>query len=183
MKFNISCNSLLPLTRILEREFDRLDIAYGTNGPGYIEISKDLAKEQRIGLENSLQKYSISIIEDERECLAQRIKNILFEMVNSDKPIQKTLSGYLSEKIGFSYGYLTSVFASITFCSIEQYAILLRVERAKRMIIEDELSLKEISDSLYYSSLGHFSKQFKKSTGITLSEFRKIISRRRHGIH
>ncbi|NUY82173.1 helix-turn-helix transcriptional regulator [Flavobacterium sp. MAH-1] len=181
MKFNISCNSILAPMRILQDQLDKLDINYLKHEEGYVEIAGNLPSDMRPQLDDKLSRYSVAIIEDEKECLVQRVKNILFEVVNTNKHQVQTLSCYLTDRLGFSYGYISGLFASHTFCSIEQYTIMLRVERAKRMIIEDELSLKQISDALSYSSLGHFSKQFKKSTGITLSDFRKIILRRKNG--
>ncbi|RZJ70521.1 AraC family transcriptional regulator [Flavobacterium sp.] len=182
MKFNVSCNSLLPLDRIIQDRLDQFEITYVKSGEGYFEIPNEVFYERKASLDESWKKYGLKIIEDERECLVQRIKNVLFENVISGKQLQQTLSCHLTEIFGLSYGYLTAIFSAITHCSIEQYVILMRIERAKRMIIEDEVSLKEISESLCYSSLGHFSKQFKKTTGITLSDFRNIIKRRKNAI-
>lgn len=181
MKFHFSCSSLLPAMTVLEDELRKFDISYRRHDDGFLEIPSRIPSETRPEIDRSLSKYSIRIIEDERECLVQRIKNIIFEMVYAKKQPHITLSNYLAEKLNCSYGFLSSVFAAHTFCSIEQFTILTRTERAKRLIIEDEISLKEISEELAYSSLGHFSKQFKKTTGITLSEFRKIIIRRKNG--
>lgn len=181
MKFHFSCSSLLPAITVLEDELEKFNISFRRHDDGYLEINQDIPEKNRFQIQDSLNRYSIRIIEDERECLVQRIKNILFEIVYAGKQPQTTLSAYLSDRLGFSYGFLSGIFAAHTFCSIEQYVIMIKTERAKRLIIEDEISLKEISDVLAYSSLGHFSKQFKKCTGITLSEFRKIIIRRKNG--
>ena len=45
--------------------------------------------------------------------------------------------------------------------------------------IPHELSLTEIAHKLNYSSVAHLSTQFKNTTGITPSQFHKIITRRR----
>ena len=50
-----------------------------------------------------------------------------------------------------------------------------KIERIKELITYDELSVKEIADQLGYSSLQALSSQFKKETGITPSDFKKII--------
>jgi len=181
MKFHFSCSSLLPAITVLEDELEKYDISFRRHDDGFLEINQHIPLENRSRIENSLSRYSIRIIEDEKECLVQRIKNILFEIVYAQKQPQTTLSSYLSDRLGYSYGFLSGIFAAHTFCSIEQYAIMIKTERAKRLIIEDEISFKEISEKLAYSSLGHFSKQFKKCTGITLSEFRKIIIKRKNG--
>lgn len=54
-----------------------------------------------------------------------------------------------------------------------------KIERAKQLIMEGELTLTEISYKLSYSSVAHLSYQFKKTTGLTPSAFQRIIKRRR----
>jgi AraC-like DNA-binding protein len=57
---------------------------------------------------------------------------------------------------------------------IEKYYINLKVEKAKELIMYDELSLSEIADLLNYSSVAHLSNQFKKITGFTPTHFKQI---------
>jgi AraC-like DNA-binding protein len=47
------------------------------------------------------------------------------------------------------------------------------------MIIEEELTLTEISHELNYSSVAYLSTQFKKVTGLTPSMFKRIVDKRR----
>ncbi|MEK9137452.1 MAG: AraC family transcriptional regulator, partial [Bacteroidota bacterium] len=42
-----------------------------------------------------------------------------------------------------------------------------------------ELTLSEISYKLHYSSVAHLSHQFKKVTGMTPSQFKKIVANTR----
>jgi AraC-like DNA-binding protein len=51
-----------------------------------------------------------------------------------------------------------------------------KIERAKELLIYNELSLKEISWDLGYSSVQHLSTQFKKITGLSPSQFKKLQS-------
>jgi AraC-like DNA-binding protein len=179
MKFNISFNSSLPPLMIIKDHLDKYSISYTYADGGEIETHEELSEEHLSRLEIALSRYGIELLSDEKSRLVQRIKNLLMELVYDNKHQQKTLSHYLTEKLGFSYGYISGVFAQQTYSSIEKYIIMLKTERAKRLIIEDEVSLKEISNLLSYSSVGHFSKQFKKTTGITISAFKKIVGRRK----
>ncbi len=65
------------------------------------------------------------------------------------------------------YHYLTTLFSSVEGITIEKYAILQRVEKAKELLMYDQLSLGQIADQLGYSSVQHLSQQFKKITGLT----------------
>jgi AraC-like DNA-binding protein len=86
------------------------------------------------------------------------------------------LSEYLSETFHMEYTHLSALFSSTEGKSIERFVILQKVERIKELITYDELSVKQIADQLGYSSLQALSGQFKKETGITPSEFKKMAS-------
>ena len=49
-----------------------------------------------------------------------------------------------------------------------------KTERAKELLIYDELNPGEIADKLHYSSTAHLSSQFKKITGLTPSFFKAL---------
>jgi YesN/AraC family two-component response regulator len=78
----------------------------------------------------------------------------------------------LSDKLNFRYGYLTNVFSEYTFTSIENFIIIQKIERAKKMIIEENLPLTEVSHELNYS-VAYLSTQFKKSYWINALHVQK----------
>ena len=81
---------------------------------------------------------------------------------------------YLSEKLGMSYQYLSSLFSSTEGITIEKYIINQKIEKVKELIVYDELTLSEIAYRLGYSSVQHLSNQFKRVTGFTPSDFKKL---------
>jgi AraC-like DNA-binding protein len=81
--------------------------------------------------------------------------------------------------LNYRYGYITNVFSEYTYTSIENFIIIQKIERAKKLIIEEKLSLTEISYELNYSSVAYLSTQFKKVTGLTPSMFKRVIDKRR----
>ena len=164
---------------ILREQLERFNIKYELTGSGEVDIEGEIPEDCYKQLEVSLGKYSIEILHDQKSQLLQRIKNILQEVAYNEEQQLFTLSGYLSKQLGLSYGYISYIFTAQTYTSIENYVIMLKVERAKKLIIEGAKSIKEISYALNYSSVGHFSRQFKKTTGLTVSVFRKIVDNRR----
>ena len=50
----------------------------------------------------------------------------------------------------------------------------IQFERAKTLLKESNLTLREISEALGYSTQGHFSRAFKRWTGITPQLFRQL---------
>ncbi len=53
-----------------------------------------------------------------------------------------------------------------------QCIIAHKIERAKQLLLNAELTLTQIAQKLHYSNVAHLTNQFKKVTGVTSSEFR-----------
>ena len=47
----------------------------------------------------------------------------------------------------------------------------MKIDFAKQLIRENDMNFTQISDFLGYSSIHYFSRQFKRSTGMTPSEY------------
>lgn len=99
--------------------------------------------------------------------------------MDENSPITSGMPTFLSDKLKYSYGYLSNLFSSFTYTSIENFTQLQKIERSKYLIINTALNISEIAWKLNYSSIAHFSNQFKKVTGLTPSTFQRIIKKRR----
>jgi AraC-like DNA-binding protein len=82
-------------------------------------------------------------------------------------------SDYLVEKFGLSYQYISSVFSKNEGVTLEKFIIRHKIEKAKELILYDELSLSEIAYMMGYSSVQYLSTQFRNVTGVSVSEFKK----------
>jgi len=182
MKFNIIYQANQITMAILKEQFERFEIQYRFSDNGEVDILGEVPEQRYKELESCLEKYSIEILHDQKSQLVQRIKNILQEVAYGESQQIFTLSGYLAKQLGLSYGYISYIFTAQTYTSIENYMIMLKVERAKNLLLEGAQSIKEISYTLNYSSVGHFSRQFKKTTGLTISMFKKIVDNRRNRV-
>lgn len=165
--------------KVLEEKLDKLNVKYRIIAFGEVEFLEKIPAEKLKELKAELEEYGISIIENQKTVLIEKIKEVIMEMVNSDEPLNVKASVFLSEKLSHSYGYLSNLFSEITYSSIENYIMLQKIERAKSLIIKDNLTLTEVAYKLNYSSVAHLSTQFKNITGITPSQFQRIISKRR----
>ncbi|MGC1204118.1 MAG: AraC family transcriptional regulator [Flavobacteriaceae bacterium] len=166
--------------KVLEAKFDELNLKYKVLGFGEVELIKKLTEAEYIALNASLNDYGIEIVKSEKSILVQKIKDAIIDMVfNENTNLKVKSSVYLSEKIGHSYGYLSNLFSEVTYSSIENFIIIQKIEYAKQLILNTELSLTEIAFKLNYSSVAHLSTQFKNTTGLTPSAFQRIIFKRR----
>ncbi|WP_207432946.1 AraC family transcriptional regulator [Sabulibacter ruber] len=126
-------------------------------------------------LNAALQVHGFELLQEKDEQLTDQIKTTLLEYLrHSEKEYQPiTTSVYLAEKLGMSYQHLSKVFSQHTNTTIEKYLIRLKIERVKELISYGELTLSEIAYRLRYSSVQHLSNQFKKVTGISVTDYKK----------
>jgi AraC-like DNA-binding protein len=164
---------------VVKEQMQKLNIPFAFKGTGELIIRQGLSPEREKQLKQALEPYGIEIMDDPRTELVQRIKDAITDMVYDEREGAYKFSVYLSEKLNYSYTHLSNVFPEETHTSIEHFVILKKIEYAKELIVDHNMSMTEVAHRLRYSSLAHFSSQFKKATGLTPSVFRRIIQKKK----
>jgi two-component system response regulator YesN len=77
---------------------------------------------------------------------------------------------------GFNPSYFSTLFKKETGQNFVEYLSQVRMDRAKELLKESNLSIAKICEQVGYADLKHFTKNFRKNTGIRPSEFRKLYS-------
>ncbi|WP_395046530.1 helix-turn-helix domain-containing protein [Flavobacterium sp.] len=174
---NIICKT------ILQEQLENLGLGYQLLSFGEVQIKGTVSDEKLQELSDSISKYGIEIVENQKSILIQKIKDTIIDMVFSDEDLTSLKSSvYLSEKLNLNYGYISNLFSEVTYTSIENFIIIQKIERVKQLLLINELTLTEIAYKLNYSSVAHLSTQFKNTTGLTPSAFQRIIIKRRNNI-
>lgn len=165
---------------MVKEEFRLLGIKVINIELGELEIEEKITQEQFDIIRIALYKNGHELMEDKRSIQIEKIKNAIIEMVHySDEPLEIKYSDYISQKLDYDYTYLSNLFSEVTGSTIQQYIIIHKIEKAKELIIYNELSLKEIAWKLHYSSVAHFSNQFKKITGLSPVFFKSLKKNKR----
>ena len=169
---NMVCDRCILMVK---QSLDKLSIDYNTVDLGEIWTDKPISDDQFISLKNLLLLLGFELLDDRKSTIIIQIKSCIIKYIHSDDEavMNRKLSVMLSEKLETDYNYLSALFSSIEGITIEKYVILQRVERAKELLEYNELSLSEIADKLFYSSVQHLSQQFKKVTGLTPSQYKQ----------
>lgn len=141
---------------------------------GIVSFQEKISVNQKLLIQKALEKNGFEILDDKNARLIEKVKSLLLENVYQHITRKEKLSEWLRASVGVEYSYLSHLFSAMEGTSIEKYLINLKIERAKELLIYDELNNSEIAYQLGYSSLQHFSTQFKKATGLTPTDFRKI---------
>jgi AraC-like DNA-binding protein len=114
---------------------------------------------------------------DKMVALAEKVRNLIFDMIHNSLELpDMNYSAYISNNLCVNYTTISKSFSKAIGVTIERYIIMQKIEKVKKMLSVDHLSLSEIAWRLHYSSTAHLSGQFKRITGITPSLFRKIIN-------
>ncbi|GGG85697.1 response regulator [Paenibacillus radicis (ex Gao et al. 2016)] len=79
----------------------------------------------------------------------------------------------VADVVGVSPNYLSSLLKKELDVNFSEYLIHIRVEKAKRLLLESDLRSYEVADHVGFMDHSHFSRTFKKSTGMGPREFRK----------
>jgi AraC-like DNA-binding protein len=99
----------------------------------------------------------------------ERISSAVDLMKRSlDKPLNLS---ELAKTSFLSASYFSQEFKKKTGNSPKQFIIKEKMEQAKKLLLENRKSIKQISDELGYETETYFFRQFKQKTGVTPMEF------------
>ena len=117
----------------------------------------------------------------ENESIPEKIDKYDVLMQETVLKIQRKLTENLpfteyAKDSGLSYAQFFRRFKTYTGLTPSEYVNALRMEKAKKLLFESDLQIKEISDSLGFENEYYFSNFFKKHYNISPSAFRKIIT-------
>ena len=85
-----------------------------------------------------------------------------------------TVSGQqMADEVGLSSSQFARRFHKLFEMSPRDFLLQQRVEKARNLLSESQMTVGEIADSLGYHDVGYFSRQFKQKTGLSPLAARK----------
>ena len=79
----------------------------------------------------------------------------------------------VSREVDISPYYFSKLFKEETGENFIEYLTNIRIDKAKELLSETELSMKEICAQIGYSDPNYFSRAFKKNVGVTPTEYKE----------
>jgi len=147
---------------------------------GEVQFENEGQYQQQIEtIQSELLKEGFELVLNEEEQLVNQIKSLLIEAIHQKQFSIDKLSDFVPAHLNKSYASLSQLFSKMEGKTIEQFMIEHKIERAKELLSYGELTISEVSYSLNYSSPQHFSRQFKKITGVTPSSFEHNSKRKK----
>ncbi|GAA5522080.1 helix-turn-helix domain-containing protein [Aliifodinibius salicampi] len=168
---NMVCPRCLMVVRqtLEELGFEVLEVELGQ---ALVQIDESISMDR---VEEELKKYGFELIRDRNQQLIEQIKTLLIRYIQESEQSEESpkLSDYLAKELHQNYSSLSSAFSESQDTTIEKYLIHLKIERVKELLSYGEMTLSEIAYRLNYSSVAYLSNQFKKITGMSVTDYKK----------
>ena len=165
------CNRCIETVRQLLGEGDYKPVKTTL---GEVVLANSLTEKELEVLNRKLGTRGFRLVSSHTEKVITKVKAAIFQYLNDvmNKDIKTRLSDFVVKKVGLSYYYMSRIFSVTEKITMEKFLILLKIERVKEMLLQDELTVGEIAFQLGYSSSQSLSAQFKKITGKTPGQYR-----------
>lgn len=82
----------------------------------------------------------------------------------------------IARHVGLNETYLSSIFKKQTGRSLIDFLTFTRVQHAKELLISHDKSINEIAEEVGFNDAKYFTKRFKKLTGVSPNEYRKLFA-------
>lgn len=143
--------------------FKKLVGSWYAKRPGYEFVSKTFLQQLLIAIMQNIKKQDRN---DSASLKVEKMIDYMHQKING----QVTLAE-LSEMTQLSPSYLSRIFKETTGYSIISYFNKIKIDKAKEMIVEGNKKVKEVARTLGFADEFYFSRIFKKTEGISPSEF------------
>lgn len=160
---------------VVKTIYEELDIPIKHIQLGKVESYKEISDDVKSKLANNLIERGFELLQDKNKKIIEQIKTIIVTQIHHSKEqLTSNFSVYISEKLHHEYSSLSRLFSSVEGITIERFILKQKIERVKELLFYKEYTLSEIAFQMNYSSVAHLSAQFKKETGMSPSEFKKL---------
>lgn len=106
-----------------------------------------------------------------------QIYNDIIDYVKQNIHSKLTVS-HIAKHFGYNEKYLSHMFSSTSKMPLKQFILKNKMDEANFLLTDTNMSVREISDSLGFNDNHHFMKCYKKTTGLTPSEYRNAFAKR-----
>jgi len=139
-------------------------------------------KNEKMELENELQKLKISILEyDKNSKYTNNTEKVMDKNSHSiliaqnfirNNYFKNIMLNDVAESVYLSPNYFSTIFKEVSGYSFSFYLQKTRIKAAKKMLIETDMSIKEIVSAIGLEDYNYFNRIFKKAEGIPPAAFR-----------
>lgn len=164
--FDLSSEEAAFLRQILH-ECDMTDGYSGDFIRGYLKLLLLSILRDAGGVKKRLQTPAAL---NNENAIVSRALQYIADHVYERLPVEAVAKG-----IGVSASHLTALFHRQMGISPGEYIRRVKLEESKGLIREGKMNFSQIAAALHYSTIHHFSRQFKEKFGVSPSEYAKSL--------
>lgn len=112
-----------------------------------------------------------TMVVDSGEASPDRTAALVHEYITSHFAEDVNLN-LIAGEFGYSQGYLTRIFQAKYGQSPNQYLIRLRINRARTLLEDQKLSIRQVGEAVGYPDQAYFSRIFKRYMGVSPQKYR-----------
>ena len=125
------------------------------------------------------EKYMSAITRSDSKSKLENDDNLKFlqtitDIIHSEINNPELNSTFLASEMAMSISQLSRKINGITGYSTISYVLKLKLNKAKKMLANDNISVTEVSDACGFYDASHFSRVFKKEFGVLPSHYQKM---------
>ena len=159
----------------VKSELDNLGLAYIYSPHGAIDFYDGISEKQMTQLHNNLLKSGLALLSENESKFIDRIINTIIEVVHySDALPSLGFADVINEHSIVGDESILKIFSDVKGMSILQFIVVQKVERVKEMMLYEDITLSEIAKILNYKNENYLVAQFKKITGLTPCDFKRM---------
>jgi AraC-like DNA-binding protein len=170
---NMIAHSCVRLVQLELQKLSGVEALQVSLGEVWLKINDEICTQEKLNF--FFQEIGFPVLHDPETTIAEKAKVAAIELIyyaNNTSSIIRN-SDYISDKLGLPYQKISKIFSKVKGITLEKYIISLKIEKSKELIAGNQYTLSEIAFMLGYSSVQYLSNQFKKITGVTVSEFKE----------
>lgn len=158
----------------------------------YDKIKNDYEVDRSLILDNEViikEIYGTESLQEIIEVLEKRLISIskVISFNSSDKSIKRIVkyieNNYytdlklelLAEIFNYNSAYLGKVFKNNTGMSFNTYLDTIRIDQAKKLLMEDKLKVYQVCEKVGYKNIDYFHSKFKKYVGVSPLNYKKQV--------
>ncbi|HHV95628.1 MAG TPA: helix-turn-helix transcriptional regulator [Clostridiaceae bacterium] len=166
---SLFCNILITLFQLLQNS--------NVGDMDYTMECKLFSLDNIHDIKNYLKEICYSIcnrINLEQQNYYNKMVDEIIRDINENCFSSNLTLSYLSDKYGLTEPYLSALLKKNLGCTFMDYITIKRVEKAKELLLMNNLKIADISKMVGYESDLSFRRAFSKYTGVSPSQFKKL---------
>ncbi len=104
--------------------------------------------------------------------LVDRVRSIIDRELQERSSAQSLCIAKIASGLGISSGHLSRVFKRSTGTTLERYLMILKIESAKRLLLDPLQSVSDAAEKCGFSDSAYFARVFRKIAGCSPREYR-----------